>query len=67
MTQTVIFRCGDSGFSVAGYREYRLRCSLDHSLVEELPSATRSSRFDFSRTRNADRFAAGMSGIVAFR
>ena len=35
-------------------------------LWKNLPSATRASRFDFSLVRNLGRFAAGMSGIVAF-
>src|SRR5450631_1026109 len=35
-------------------------------LWKNLPSATRATRFDFSLVRNLGRFAAGMSGIVAF-
>ena len=35
-------------------------------LWKSLPSATRSAEFDFSLLRNIGRFAAGMSGIVAF-
>jgi len=35
-------------------------------LWKSLPAATRASQFDFSLVRNMGRFAAGMSGIVAF-
>ncbi len=35
-------------------------------LWKNLPAATRASQFDFSLVRNMGRFAAGMSGIVAF-
>jgi O-antigen/teichoic acid export membrane protein len=35
-------------------------------LWKSLPAATRSAEFDFSLVRNIGRFAAGVSGIVAF-
>jgi O-antigen/teichoic acid export membrane protein len=35
-------------------------------LWRNLPVATRATQFDFSLVRNTGRFAAGMSGIVAF-